>query len=98
MRQLSLFQSAVRGADGEVDAGYLAVAVTMATTVGIAPFLVVLGALAIAETPDQAGAIIQNIGVSIGAMCTGCGFVIGAVGAFRAGDRRGDTPLPPGAV
>jgi len=83
----SVFQSAITGSDGTVDAGYLALFWTMAATVSAIPFMLLVGGLATYHQTDKAAEIIQSTGVAIGAICTGAGVVIGAVGAFRMGDK-----------
>lgn len=84
---MSVFRSAITDAEGFVDAGYLALFWVMAATVGIIPVIVVAGVYAATKDPLNAGAILQNTGIAVGSICTGCGVVIGAVGAFRAGDK-----------
>lgn len=82
-----IFRSAVTNENGDVDAGYLALFWTMAATVGAIPFTLVVAGLAVHHSPEKAAEIIQATGVAIGAICTGAGVVIGAVGAFRMGDK-----------
>lgn len=83
----SVFRSAITDDRGIVDAGYLALFWTMAATVGAIPFLLVVAGLSVHHSPDKAAEIIQATGIAIGAICTGAGVVIGAVGAFRMGDK-----------
>lgn len=87
MAKKSVFASAITGADGSVDAGYLALFWTMMATVTAIPFLLVICGLATFHLPEKSAEIIQSTGVAIGAICTGAGVVIGAVGAFRMGDK-----------
>lgn len=93
MRQ-SIFRSAIVGADGMVDAGYLALYWTMAATVSAIPFLLIVAGVAAHHSPEKAAEIIQSTGIAIGAICTGAGVVIGAVGAFRLGDKRANNAAP----
>lgn len=86
-RKMSVFISAITGADGLVDAGYLALFWTMAVTVSAIPIVLFIGAIAAHHQPEKSAEIIQATGVAIGAICTGAGVVIGAVGAFRMGDK-----------
>lgn len=86
-RNASVFRSAITDDNGAVDAGYLALFWTMAVTVSAVPFLLVVAAVAIYNAPEIAPETIQSTGVAIGAICTGAGMVIGAVGAFRMGDK-----------
>ena len=84
----SVFRSAIEGDDGRVDAGYLALFWTMAVTVSAIPIVVMSGAiLAWRSGPEQVASILQSAGVAVTAICGGCGVVIGAVGAFRLGDK-----------
>lgn len=83
----SVFRSAITGTDGSVDPGYLALFWTMCFTVSAIPFLLIVSGVAAYHQPDKSGEIIQSTGVAIGAICTGAGVVIGAVGAFRMGDK-----------
>lgn len=92
MKTESVFRSAIKGSDGEVDAGYLSLFWTMAATVSSVPIIVIAGAVSAFGHPEQAGAILQGTGVAIGAVCTGAGVVIGAVGAFRLGDTKHAPP------
>jgi hypothetical protein len=64
----------------------------MAVTVTAIPILVLLGIIAALRQPDKAAEIIQATGIAIGAVCTGAGVVIGAVGAFRMGDKQRPAP------
>lgn len=84
----SVFRSAITDNDGQVDAGYLALFWTMSVTVGAIPFLLIVAGVAIYHAADKAPEIIQSTGIAIGAICTGAGVVIGAVGAFRMGDKQ----------
>jgi len=83
----SVFRSAITGTDGSVDAGYLALFWTMCFTVSAIPFLLVVAGIAAYHQPDKSAEIIQSTGIAIGSVCTGAGVVIGAVGAFRMGDK-----------
>jgi hypothetical protein len=93
-RNLSIFRSTILGADGLVDAGYLALFWTMAATVSAIPFMLLVGGIAAYNQHDKAAEIIQATGVAIGAICTGAGVVIGAVGAFRMGDKPHQQAVP----
>jgi len=83
----SVFRSAITGADGLVDAGYLALFWTMAVTVSAIPIMLLICGVATYHLPDKSAETIQATGIAIGAICTGAGVVIGAVGAFRMGDK-----------
>lgn len=83
----SVFRSAITGDDNTVDPGYLALFWTMTVTVGIIPLIVIVGGIAVYHKVDDAAAILQAVGIAVGAVCTGAGVVIGAVGAFRLGDK-----------
>lgn len=88
---MSVFRSAIDDGEGMVDAGYLALFWTMAVTVTIIPPIGVVGVatalVALWKDSEQVGPILQATGIAIGAICTGAGVVIGAVGAFRMGDK-----------
>jgi asparagine N-glycosylation enzyme membrane subunit Stt3 len=94
----NIFVSAVSGEDGRIDAGYLALFWTMFATINAIPVVLVMAGYAISKLDDfvKAGEIIQQTGVAIGAICTGAGVVIGAVGAFRAGDKVAKAVAAPG--
>lgn len=83
----SVFRAAIDDGAGSVDAGYLALYWTMFATVGAIPFLLIVSGLAVYHSPEKAAEVIQATGIAIGAICTGAGVVIGAVGAFRMGDK-----------
>lgn len=84
---MSVFQSAIQGPDGAVDAGYLGLYVTMWATMGAVPVLLLIGVVAVCLRPDNAASIITALGIAIG----GCGAAFaasaGAVGLFRMGDK-----------
>lgn len=82
----SVFRSAIAGDDGTVDPGYLALYCVMAATVGSIPIMCLLALTAMLLHKDHIFDA-QGLGVAIGAACTGAGVVIGAVGAFRMGDK-----------
>jgi hypothetical protein len=75
----SVFRSAITGSDGEVDAGYLAMFWLMAVVIGIIPIIVGVAL--------WKGSNVQDLGVAVGSICGGFGVAVGAVGAFRMGDK-----------
>jgi hypothetical protein len=82
----SIFRSAVKGADGEVDAGYLALFWIMVAVITAIPLLLVVATVKMVL--DAAHSFdVQAIGIGIGSVCTGFGVAVGAVGAFRMGDK-----------
>ena len=84
---MSVFRSAITdSADGSVDAGYLALYWVMCVTVSTIPVLCVLAAIAMWLDPEHKFPV-QDLGIGIGAVCTGFGVAVGAVGAFRMGDK-----------
>lgn len=83
----SVFKSAITDADGDIDSGYLAIYWTMFAILGALPVLLIMGVIAVFKHSEKAAEIVQSTGIAIGACCTGLGVVIGAVGAFRAGDK-----------
>lgn len=85
---MSVFRAAISTSNPDVDPGYLAMfwaligwSVSGAVILGIG----VVGA--IRATPAEVGPLLQNLGIALGAISTGFGVVVGAVGAFRAGDK-----------
>lgn len=84
---MSVFQSAIRGEDGEVDAGYLAMYVITMIVLGAIPAMVAGSVLAAVLSPEHRFAV-QDLGIGIGSVCTGYGVALGAVGLFKAGDKK----------
>lgn len=85
MRGGSIFRSAVTGDDGEIDAGYLSLFWVMLAVLGSIPVILLIALMGVGH--DNVAAVLQSTGVAIGAACTGLGVSVGAVGAFRAGDK-----------
>lgn len=85
MRGNSIFRSAVTGDDGEIDAGYLSLFWVMAAVLGSIPVLLLIALIGVSH--DNVATVLQSTGIAIGAACTGLGVSVGAVGAFRAGDK-----------
>ena len=84
---MSVFRSAITDpVDGTVDAGYLALFWVMTVTVSTIPVMLGLAAFAMYLDPAHEFPV-QDLGIGIGAVCTGFGVACGAVGAFRAGDK-----------
>jgi hypothetical protein len=80
-----IFQSAITEEDGKtVNAGYLALAVVMLIVLGAVPCTLLLAAVQLKVKHDVN---LQDVGVSIGAICTGFGVVLGALGMFLKGDK-----------
>jgi hypothetical protein len=84
---VSVFQSAIRGEDGEVDTGYLAMYVVTMIVLGAIPAMVA-GALLSAALGTEHHFDAQGLGIGIGGVCTGYGVALGAVGLFKAGDKK----------
>lgn len=90
---MSVFREAISDGAGSVDAGYLAMYWALIGWSVSGLFILMAGMLAIWRSPNdaasfaQVGAVIQNIGIAIGAISTGFAAVVGAVGLFRAGDK-----------
>jgi len=84
----SVFHSAVKNKEGEVDPGYLAVFWTLVAWSLHNVVILGLATWAMKNGVTDPGALIQNTGIALGANATGFGVVIGAVGLFRAGDSR----------
>lgn len=83
---MNILLSAIKGADGEVDAGYLAIAGAFLIVLGAIPSMVTIAALVAWSSPDHRFDA-QALGIGIGSVCTGFAAVCGAVGLFRAGDK-----------
>lgn len=81
-----VFRSAITGDDGRVDAGYLALFWLMAVVITAIPFMCVFTAVAMWIDPASKFDV-QGLGIGIGGVCTGFGVAVGAVGAFRLGDK-----------
>lgn len=82
-----IFQSAIRGEDGEVDPGYFAMYVITMIVLGAIPAMVLVSiASAIFSQDHHFDA--QALGIGIGSVCTGYGVALGAVGMYRMGDKK----------
>ena len=90
----SVFHSAVKNRDGDVDAGYLAVFYALLGW-GVNNVVILILAYLAMEKAIDVGALVQNTGIALGANATGFGVVVGAVGLFRKGDQEKPTPLAP---
>lgn len=86
MNNVPIFRSAITGEDGQVDAGYLALFWVLVLVVGAIPVMCV-GTLAAMYFDAHHVFKAQELGVGIGAVCTGFAAAIGGVGLFRAGDK-----------
>ncbi|HEY6028603.1 MAG TPA: hypothetical protein VIV09_17035 [Pseudolabrys sp.] len=84
---MSVFQSAIRGEDGEVDAGYLAIAVAGILILGAIPVMCLGSFGQMWFSPDHHFPV-QELGIGVGSVCGGFGAVCGAVGMFRMGDKK----------
>jgi len=84
---VNVIQSAIRGEDGEVDAGYLAIAVAGLLILGAIPVMC-LGSLGQMWLSPEHRFPAQDLGIGIGGACTGFATVCGAVGLFRWGDKK----------
>jgi hypothetical protein len=90
---MSVFRSAITDArDGTVDGGYLALFWVMTVTVSTIPVMLGLAAFGMYLNPTQPVPL-QDLGIGIGAVCTGFGVACGAVGAFRLGDKPRAAPM-----
>ncbi len=82
----SIFRSAITNESGIVDAGYLSLFWIMAVVIMAIPFMCVFTAAAMWLDPLHEFDV-QSLGIGIGSVCTGFGVAVGAVGAFRLGDK-----------
>ena len=82
----SVFRSAISGPDSEVDAGYLALYAIMAVVITVIP-LITVATIWFAALDPLHKLDVQALGIGIGSICGGFGVAVGAVGAFRAGDK-----------
>ncbi len=80
------FRSAISNEDGDVDPGYLAMAIGVCGWLLSTVSILIIGAGATSATKEHA-ATIQAIGISIGAVSGGFATMLGAVGLFRWGDK-----------
>jgi len=85
---VSNYDEAIRGDDGRVDSGYLAMYWAMRGWAYSSAAIVAMGIYALWKaTPSELGAIIQNVGIALAAVAGAFATVVGAVGLFRAGDK-----------
>lgn len=89
---MNVFRSAISNDQGEVDAGYLAMAVLMVIVTGAIPAMCIGTFVAMWFDPAHKFAV-QDLGIGIGAVCGGFATAIGAVGVFRMGDRSHSTVI-----
>ncbi len=83
----AIFQSAIRGADGQVDAGYLGLYVVTVLVLGSIPsaiLLITARMLMIADHPLD----LTGLAAVIGAAGVCYGSAAGGVGLFRMGDKQ----------
>lgn len=93
---MSVFRQAIRGTDGLVDVGYLALFWGLiGWSVGVV-FIVCVSTYAIwrVQSPEKASEIITSAGLAIASVSGGFATMLGAVGLFRAGDKE-KHPQPP---
>lgn len=85
MNLRQIFVSAITESDGKtVNAGYLALAVVTLIVLGAVPCILALAAWLVYLGKAIS---LQDVGVSIGAVCTGFGVVLAALGAYLKGDK-----------
>lgn len=93
-RSLSeIFESAIDDGHGQVDAGYLAIAVALVIILGAIPAMVTTAAFVAWQSADHHFDA-QQLGIGIGSVCGGFATVCGAVGLFRWGDKGSAPPAP----
>lgn len=83
---VEIFESAIDDGHGQVDAGYLAIAVALVIILGAIPAMCSIAAVVAWISTDHHFDA-QQLGIGIGSVCAGFGAVCGAVGAFRWGDK-----------
>jgi hypothetical protein len=76
--------------EGPIDPGYLLLLVIAVLVLGAIPAIVTAGAVQQFYSPEHRYPV-QEVGIAIGAICGGCGPLIGGVGLFRAGDKEKTT-------
>lgn len=81
-----IFESAIDDGAGQVDAGYLAIAVALVIILGAIPAMCAGSIVSMVLAPDHRFPV-QELGIGIGSVCGGFAGVCGAVGLFRAGDK-----------
>jgi hypothetical protein len=80
--------SAITESDGiTVDPGYLSLYCVMWLVLGAIPVVCSLGVLAVWRDPAVAAAVIQNVGIAVGAIVGGFGATLAGLGVFRRGDK-----------
>lgn len=85
---MSVFRAAISTTDESVDPGYLALFWALVGWSVSGAVILAMGIVGtIRATPAEVGPLLQNLGIALGAISTGFGVVVGAVGAFRAGDK-----------
>jgi hypothetical protein len=88
----STFASAIDNGQGQVDAGYLALAALLIMVVAAIPFMGLLVAWAMYLDPEHK-VDLQSFGIGVGSVCGGFAAAVAAVGVFRAGDRDKGPPV-----
>ena len=83
---MSVYRSAITGADGEVDAGYLGLYAVMVLCLGVIPAAVLLAAVQMIVTADHKLDLV-GIAAVVAAAAAGFGTAAGGVGLFRMGDK-----------
>jgi hypothetical protein len=92
LQPAGIFHNAITEADGvSVNVGYLSLFWVMIGVLGAIPLLILI-AIAQLWLSDSHAVNVQELGVAIGAVCTGFGVALGALGLFLMGDRK---PMPP---
>jgi hypothetical protein len=82
----SVFRAAIHPTDQTVDPGYLALFWIMAVVITAIPFMCIFTMVAMFLDPEHRF-LVQDLGIGVGSVCTGFGVAVGAVGAFRMGDK-----------
>lgn len=89
-----IFRSAITEADGQtINVGYLSLFALMTLIVGAIPFMCIMAAWSMYF--DSAHTFkVQDLGIGVGAVCTGFAAALGALGVFIIGDRRNSNEPP----
>lgn len=91
MKSKSILRSSITNEDGDVDVGYLALAVGVVGWAASTACVVLIGGVSTWRAPNDAANILQSMGIAFGGVSGGFATMLGAVGVFRIGDKNTTT-------